>query len=778
MSGRRTRRGLAAAMCLALSAIAVPAVAQAQATPQVTVTPSADLDPAGTTVTIRGTGFDPAANDGAGYGVRVGPALATLKDPGTAHGFQVAKLVKKGAVGAQVPLADDGSFEFTATVKSAYDGSDGIRHDAAREVFSVHTFGWRSPETTWDVSVPLAFKGIVVTPPPTPGGPGLYWGFKKSWRSYVKQFAGNAELDGGVIADPDPQWTEPRPYLWPVSGVAYDPGTGSGSVSFAGSVHYAVPSHFIWDIGIANPKVTFGGNGKGTLTATVNYAFYGTKEAPEKVQAPTETVIADLTFAGAPVPDGANLRATIIAATLTEAGAGAFAGFYEAGAELDAGAVVFESAKAPSVNLGAAAATRGGSLAIAGSGFAPGESVVLTSEAPEVTAVADAAGAFAAQVAIPAGLRLGEHTLTATGAVSKKPVSGKFTVTDAASPVLTLNSVVQGGTLTATGSGFTPGESVALTSEAPEVSAVADTAGAFFVTLAIPRSLGVGAHLVTATGAVSQKPVTAAFTVTAAGSACELVPGEIAKGDLLWGFKKSFRQYLGNGAGNSITAGDGAEITTIDTGGSPHGVATGAHRYPFGSGTFGSATDFTVQYKGSVAFAYPAHFFTLILGNPKVERTGDSGKLYMDVELKTTDPSAPGKPTNQPGVALANLDFSGAQSETPAGVLSLSGVKVTLTAADAFAGFYQQGTELDDLVVTLGAACANLPNSGGGTVGGQPGTDGGGQNLVPPVTFRPEGSLASTGVPGGLLIGIGLALLLLGAVLLIASRKRALRTER
>ncbi|MBN6039573.1 HtaA domain-containing protein [Amycolatopsis sp. 195334CR] len=770
MSG--TRRLLAAALCLALSAVAVPAVAQAQAAPKVTVTPSAELDPAGTTVTIRGTGFDPAANDGAGYGVRVGPALATLKDPGTAHGFQVAKLVKKGAVGAQVPLVDDGSFEFTATVKSAYDGSDGIRHDAAREVFSVHTFGWRSPETTWDVSVPLAFKGIVVTPPPTPGGPGLYWGFKKSWRGYVKQFAGSTALDGGVIADPDPRWTEPRPHLWPVSGVAYDPGTGGGSVSFAGSVHYSVPSHFIWDIGIANPKVTFGGNGKGTLTATVNYALHGTKEAPQKVQPPTEAVLADLSFAGAPVPDGANLRATITAATLTEAGASAFDGFYQPGAELDAGAVVFESAKAPSVNLGAASVARGGSLAVAGSGFAPGESVALTSEAPAVTATADAAGAFAAQVAIPAGLRLGEHSLTATGAVSQKPASGKFTVTDAAAPALTLSadSVVQGGSLTANGTGFAPGESVALTSEAPEVTAVADATGAFSATIIIPPSVGVGAHLVTATGAVSQKPVTAAFTVTAADSACVLEPGAIAKGELVWGFKKSFRQYLGNGAGNSITAANGAEITSIDAGGSPHGVATGAHRYAFGSGTLGSTTDFTAQYQGSVTFAYPSHHFTLILGNPKVVRAGDSGTLFMDVELKTTDPSAPGKPTNQPGVALADLDFGAAQSETPAGALSLSGVKVTLTAADAFAGFYQQGTELDELSVSVGAACSTLPSAGGGTGGGQPGTGGGGQNLVPPVAFRP--SLASTGFPGALLAGGGLLLLLLGAALLVLSRKR------
>ncbi|RZQ59904.1 HtaA domain-containing protein [Amycolatopsis suaedae] len=679
-----SRRVLAVLAAVLVAAPVVPATASAQQwTPAVTVTPSAELDPdGGTTVTIRGTGFDPAGNDGKGYGLRIGPDLPTLRDPGTTTGHQLTRLIKADPVGLQVKLNADGTWQTTAKIKARYDGTDGVRHDAGAKPFAVYTFGWRSTATTWDTVNPLAFKGIVVQPPPSTSDPGLRWGFRKAWRDYVTRFGGSTTLSGGVVEDPDPRWVKPKPFQWPVASASFD-GT-KGRVTFTGTARFAVPSHYIWDYGVADPEVTFAGDGTGTLRATVNYAFYGTAEKPEKVQPPTRVTLADLKFAGAPVQDGKNVRATIASAVLTKEGADSFAGFYEPGTELDAGAVLFEGTAdpgqpggEPALVLPPAPVTPGGKLAVAGAGFVPGEQVTLDSEAGQSRATAGAAGAFLAEVPIPAGLRAGEHTLVAVGAVSAKPVRATFTV--------------------AAGQ---PG--------APD---------------------------------------------------CALQPGGAVKGELLWGLKKSFRQYVGGKPGNSITAGGGAE------------VAGEAYRFPFGSADYRAPGELTANFGGSVTFAYPAHFFTLVLANPRVKVTGTAGALFADMELRVTDPKAPAKPVKQTGVALATLDLGAATRADKPGVVAFTGIAASLTSPEAFGGFYTAGTPLDPVSVALGAECSTLPGLGGAAGSGPGGTGGAGQNLVPPVKFRPSGGLAATGLPW-FLVPAGLTLLLAGTALVLATRRR------
>ncbi|SFQ70423.1 Htaa protein [Amycolatopsis rubida] len=710
------RRWLRRTLTVAVSAALVLAtgsagIAGADAGPSLTVTPSTDLAPDGSTeITIKGTGFRPDGNGGNGYGLRIGPALSTLKDPGTANGYQLARLVKKGAVGNQVPLGDDGSFSYKAKVKAVYDGSDGRNHDAAAEPFSVYTFAWRGDDSSFDTATPIRFRGTVDPPPPTGDGkPGLYWGFKLSWRNYLKNFAGTTTPQGGAILDPSDKFSDPKPYVWPLESADYDASTSTGTVRYRGAVHFAMPAHFIWDIGLADPVVTFTGPGKATLGMTVNYKFYGTQDKPEKVQPPTKAVIANLDVSGPAAQTADAAVAKIAKATLTDAGAASFNGFYNAGAELDTGDIVFPGKAGPAVpaiTVAPASVAQGGSVQVTGTGFTAGEDVALSLRGqPAGSAKADASGGFTAAVAVPAELAPGEYSVAAAGSVSKASAAAKITVT--------------------------------------------------------------------------------ARNVPPPAEGCTLTPQNATKGDLLWGFKKSFREYVGTSLtggpakGNSITAGDGAEITGTDRAVAdgvpdPDGIPTGAYRFPAKAVRYASPSDFSVQYQGKVTFAYPAHFFTMILANPAVTVSGETGVLKADVRL-VAQPGAPASSVDLPQATLAKLTLSGAQRQPGEGTLLVSGIGAKLASSDAFAGFYQTGAELDPATVGIAASCAAPPPLGG-DASGTGGTGGGsGQDLVPPLKFRPEsdtGALASTGADAWPPLYLGLSLLLGGAALVFVAQTR------
>ncbi|MFS8102252.1 HtaA domain-containing protein [Lentzea alba] len=322
-----------------------------------------------------------------------------------------------------------------------------------------------------------------------------------------------------------------------------------------------------------------------------------------------------------------------------------------------------------------------------------------------------------------------------------------------AAPTLTLaqTEIAPNGTLTFNGKGFSTNEQVTLNQN----TYTADTSGG--IAGQLQTTAGPGTHTLTATGVTSKRTASATYTVKAQQS-CEITT--ITKGTLLWGFKKSFRDYIGKGSGNSITGSEGAIVTDVDASPST-GVTTGAHQYPFRQATYGSPTQYDVQFGGKITFAYPAHFFTIHLANPKVAITGTKGELKADVELVTSGPT-PGKPTKLVGVELADLDLTTAKTTNTDGVLTVTGVKTTLTNSEAFAGFYGAGDKLDDLTLTSGSACSSLPTPP--APAGPPQAPQQPQDLVPPLNFRPN-RLANTGasplvplIAGIVLLGSGIAL--------------------
>ncbi|MFI6308041.1 HtaA domain-containing protein [Amycolatopsis thailandensis] len=341
MSLRRWGAALAGAALVAGIAV-TPALAADPFTPKVTVTPSTGLDPAGTKIVVKGTGFDPAANDGKGFGLRVGPAKPDVRDR-AGKDFQVSRLIKKGAVGTQIPLGDDGNWEYAVTVKAEYVAS-GTTYSAKTQPFSVFVFGWDTPVLTWDSTTPVKFTGIG-DPDPGPGdtAAGLGWGVRQSWRSYITR-GGTVTPSNGATLDSSAPNVEPFPYRWKYGSSTWDSGTGA--VSYAGQVTYTFEAHTIWDFTIADPRIAIAGDGTGKLTAKIGYSFYGTKTAPQKVRTPSDVVFADLKLK-APQQVGDGVVVDIESAKLTKEGAEAFAGFYKEGDALDTGRIAFPGKSGP-----------------------------------------------------------------------------------------------------------------------------------------------------------------------------------------------------------------------------------------------------------------------------------------------------------------------------------------------------------------------------------------------------------------------------------------------
>lgn len=169
---------------------------------------------------------------------------------------------------------------------------------------------------------------------------------------------------------------------------------------------------------------------------------------------------------------------------------------------------------------------QGSSPVIAGTGFAPGESVTVTLPAKDgvgpvvLTGVAVAPdGTFSTPLAVPATYPLGAVTIDAVGAVSNTPASAAVTIIPAGAPALSANpaSVAQGGITQISGTNFQAGENVVITlpAAAPAavvtVNATADSAGNFTVPLTVPNNHPTGASF--PVNAVGDQSSTASTTI-------------------------------------------------------------------------------------------------------------------------------------------------------------------------------------------------------------------------------------------------------------------------
>jgi hypothetical protein len=249
-------------------------------------------------------------------------------------------------------------------------------------------------------------------------------------------------------------------------------------------------------------------------------------------------------------------------------------------------------------------------------------------------------------------------------------------------------------------------------------------------------------------------------------------------GQLEWGVRDSFRQYIvGPNAQGTYTASGEAEVVTAP-GGGPGGVI----RFPVLGGSYNDETgagELTVG--GTVRFEGHEGALDLTLSNLCVSFVGgSSGTTYADVVSKDMASGTTETYTGIPVVDMASV----AAPSWGSGGLQWPSIATTLNAAAVPAfGQYPAGVEFDPLAPLTatfgtptprpgGGPCRSVPDDGGGdngggdngagdgggtggTGGGGGGTDGGGGGGGTPVPLpipAPQVAPRATAVKGAVLV--------------------------
>lgn len=153
----------------------------------------------------------------------------------------------------------------------------------------------------------------------------LTWGVKESFRAYISSTIANGEWKadkGASYETPNFTFTKPTGKI--------DPATGQGKVSFEGTVNFTGHKGAL-DLALSNPTIEFEGDGKASLLVDTRSTDMEGKLAIDEKQVWAGDVTAPATF---DVKSDA-LSIDAMPTKLSEAGAPAFAGFYQGGTELD-----------------------------------------------------------------------------------------------------------------------------------------------------------------------------------------------------------------------------------------------------------------------------------------------------------------------------------------------------------------------------------------------------------------------------------------------------------
>ncbi|MFE5334900.1 HtaA domain-containing protein [Isoptericola sp. NPDC056573] len=211
--------------------------------------------------------------------------------------------------------------------------------------------------------------------------------------------------------------------------------------------------------------------------------------------------------------------------------------------------------------------------------------------------------------------------------------------------------------------------------------------------------------------------------LVAAPAAQAAAPRDVVadSGSASWGFRESFRRYVGLqtaalppvGAvpvGERITLVDPA---TFDVDGTPAATVdttppneTLPYLLPVTGGSVTDAGDLAVTTSGGAVFHFPSHAFTVTVENVGIEVAGGVGKVVGDLSVEIPENNLGYEQGTYGGddvvlgdVATTTVDVSGDQVSVTA-----DGVTLTAAGASALQDFLQAGAELDDLTVTADLA--------------------------------------------------------------------------
>uniref|UniRef100_A0AAU2JLK4 HtaA domain-containing protein n=1 Tax=Streptomyces sp. NBC_00049 TaxID=2903617 RepID=A0AAU2JLK4_9ACTN len=234
-------------------------------------------------------------------------------------------------------------------------------------------------------------------------------------------------------------------------------------------------------------------------------------------------------------------------------------------------------------------------------------------------------------------------------------------------------------------------------------------------------------------------------------------PQKVLSGKLTWGVKESFRRYVLS-SGSITPAGGAAKNGEL-------------FDFAFGKGELDAKKQkLTASFEGNLRFQYAAHGIDMTFGSLRVEASGKTGTLYVDVKTASGSTS---------GVAFATLDLSKTDYKTKNGVLALNAVPAVFTAEgaatfanDTTGSMYKAGDALDPVGLSVAVdKDVTLPTTGTTTTGGSSGgtaagTAGGGGSV--------GGNLAATGaeIPAGTLLAASGTIIAAGAGAVFLARRR------
>ncbi|MFD4778514.1 HtaA domain-containing protein, partial [Streptomyces sp. NPDC058427] len=204
-----------------------------------------------------------------------------------------------------------------------------------------------------------------------------------------------------------------------------------------------------------------------------------------------------------------------------------------------------------------------------------------------------------------------------------------------------------------------------------------------------PIALAAAVATAAALGAAFALPAFAAGQSAQDGTTTAAPAMELKDGTLDWGFKESFRKYIG--AAGRITVTDGA--TQADN----NGVFT----FVNGKGTYDMTTHGTdTAFEGGVNFSAHGGVLDITLSDVKLSTSGTGGAITADVATPQG---------TQDDVAVADLDLSAVKPGQGAGgamVFKDIPAKLTKAGSEAFNGQYQEGEVLDPATLTVKAVAA------------------------------------------------------------------------
>lgn len=208
-------------------------------------------------------------------------------------------------------VAGDGRFSVTGTIPATVTaGAHTVTVAVNGVVLASQAFTVAAAAAVPAVEAPQAASCVARSV----SGASIEWGVKESFRTYITGSTANGEISGG----------------WGTGSGAYSTENDRGRVSFGGSIHYTGHGGLL-DVTLSNPRIQVTGPGSALLILNVQSLGLGGEPGVNA----NGVVFANLSLPTA--SESANrISWNGASATLTAAGAEAFAGFYNAGDALDA----------------------------------------------------------------------------------------------------------------------------------------------------------------------------------------------------------------------------------------------------------------------------------------------------------------------------------------------------------------------------------------------------------------------------------------------------------